>query len=407
MGQRLDRARGRTRALLGVLACSALLVGSGSASADTSSGGWSQARGGPGLADYSDSVGGLNASTVGGLHLLSSFPGSLGAVVAGVNYTAHLDPTAQARTLTAQSLSDGHVLWSQTACPGSGYLRSPVVGPTAIWVNDGQVLTVVSRTTHQVLACVNGVKPGTYGLLGPTQDADAVFTAHGNQVAAYDEATGTKRWQVTLPAGQASYAPAVDSGRVFVGAKGGTGGWVYALSATDGHLSWTFHRGARVLHLAVSGGRVFLGATPAALDEATGHLLWSKPSYGMGFGSQSPSTDGTRVYYLGDEGSCCGGLLYAFDAVTGKKIWSVGGAVPTYEGEGDVIVGGGVLYISDVVGDGSNTLVDAANGHIITTIPALLDWDQLASEAIPVDGSVYLVVVDTNTNVGELQRWGL
>lgn len=112
--------------------------------------------------------------------------------------------------------------------------------------------------------------------------------------------------------------PVVAADMIFVGSADGT---FQARSAANGNPLWSFKTGGKIRAAAlVNGNRVVVGSTDHfvyALDRRTGALLWR-------FDAGSPVT--TAPMLAGDRlviGTRDQGLLYALDAATGTRQWTV------------------------------------------------------------------------------------
>jgi outer membrane protein assembly factor BamB len=123
-------------------------------------------------------------------------------------------------------------------------------------------------------------------------------------VYAFDEATGNRRWSVTLPNVTES-SPAVAGRLVYVGCYDHN---VYALDARTGATRWTATTGNLVAGAAaVANGVVYVGSTDNheyGFDALTGATLWDATMTGPVQFSSPAIVDG-RVYVAADK-------LYAF-----------------------------------------------------------------------------------------------
>ena len=176
--------------------------------------------------------------------------------------------------------------------------------------------------------------PAGAPLYGPAAvSADAVyFVGDNGSLYKLARATGAQRWRVdlggrdirSLPSLLAqewddrTAAPVLDGGTVFVGSADGT---FHALNADSGKPRWTFKTGGKIRAAAlVAGERLFIGSMDHfvyALNRKTGAELWR-------FDTGSPVT--TTPVLAGDKlviGTRDQALLFALDAASGKKLWTV------------------------------------------------------------------------------------
>lgn len=184
------------------------------------------------------------------------------------------------------------------------------------------------------------------------------------QVYALDYVTNDARWTYTVRGKWAS-APAVKGDTVYVGTRNGPrdgdhNGAVYALAAGTGEVRWSFNTNDfQAQHLTVDEGIVYVATKEViqdgeyefhnegevfALDAATGQKRWS-------VSTNSPAS-GLRV----DNGSLyfnsIGDRTYAVDATTGAKRWSFAlpddRTRPPDVAAGSVYVGSGqTVYVLD------------------------------------------------------------
>ena len=293
--------------------------------------------------------------------------------------------------LYALRQSDGRRLWTVS-------VGSPLRSTPAIW--------------HDLV-----VTPGT--------------ASSGGFVAAYDAASGARRWRTRLNADVGAFvtAPAVYGGSVYLSA----GATIYALSASTGHLRWktTVASDGSVVDgpVAVSGGGEYVVAAANdgrvyELDAATGARRWTvKTASGIHTGGPAiysgivyvpegrESNEGTgfdiwalqvsdgRVLwhsYAGDDvhitpaagagmvviGSIDEGLR-ALDSRTGALRWT-----GPYEGEvlGGPAIANGVVYVGS---DSQLVARGAGTGALLYSTFDSLGYTFMSAPAI-VDGRVYV-----------------
>ena len=205
-----------------------------------------------------------------------------------------------------------------------------------------------------------------------TVDGDAVyFVADSGLLYKLDRRTGAELWHADIggagirslptgPAGEWDFAnasPVIANGSVFIGSADGV---FHALDATTGKSLWTFKSGGKFRAAAlVAGDRVYVGSMDNfvyALDRKNGAPLWR-------FDTGSPVT--TAPALAGDKiviGTRDQSLLYALDAGTGKKLWTVFYWLSWVESV-PVLADDGLLYI------GSSDcrrvrVIEPATGHV-------------------------------------------
>jgi outer membrane protein assembly factor BamB len=152
---------------------------------------------------------------------------------------------------------------------------------------------------------------------------------------------------------------------------------VYAISLATGKLDWEYQvnvpekTGPGPDGVAVANGVVY-GDTPTAafaLNAATGKVIWNNGSLlsnsssllgsssGQGSFEIQPTVAGGRVYLASAYGSGPGGgLLFALNASTGKKLWSFNTVIEAQPGVNALGLGSGGAWETPLVGtDGSVT----------------------------------------------------
>jgi outer membrane protein assembly factor BamB len=116
----------------------------------------------------------------------------------------------------------------------------------------------------------------------------------------------------------------------------------YALNATDGSVIWNYtFADSPSAEPAVDRGRVYIGAgtTFYALNASTGAQIWNHTGLGDITLHSAPNVHNNVVFFTSQEGS-----LYALDGTTGALVWEKNG-LGTYVYSTPAIVGG-VVYIA-------------------------------------------------------------
>jgi polyvinyl alcohol dehydrogenase (cytochrome) len=218
-------------------------------------------------------------------------------------------------SILALRLRDGSVAWADPTVNGDLWTLLQPVGPDFDFGAGPNLFTTTSPATgrpEQLLGA--GQKSGVYW--------------------AVDPATGKVAWQTRIgPAGDVTNA-GIEYGTATDGQR------IYAAEADTASLSYT---------LGGSGpyaGQTVTGGSWAALDPATGKILWQTPDpQGAADAGFVSTADG--VVYAGSM-AATGTNMYALDAATGKILWSFasGGSVSG----GAAITGGSVYWGSGYCG---------------------------------------------------------
>jgi len=140
---------------------------------------------------------------------------------------------------------------------------------------------------------------------------------HDGRVLCLEPAGGKTLWE--FQSGDSVLAaPAVDGGQLYFGSFDGK---VYALDAATGRLLWKRDTGKPVVSTpALTTDRVIVGSRSydfLGLERATGALAWKRYIWSSWVESSATVRDG--VVYVGSSDAAA---LYAFEAHSGRPIWS-------------------------------------------------------------------------------------
>lgn len=210
-------------------------------------------------------------------------PDSPISVANGLVYTGTHNFNNSAATLVAVDEATGAIVWNYEYYLSHG-------GVTGMVNSNGAAL-------------VDGDQDG---------DLDAYFGVYnwggvGDQAVSLDSATGAENWTQSINSNSTS-TPAVHNGKIFIGSDDGN---LYALSASDGTVIWTFATGGPIYGApAVSGdGKVCVGSldhTVYCVDEESGALVWSYFTGSSRLRSSPAIQEG--MLFIGNEN----GKVYAF-----------------------------------------------------------------------------------------------
>jgi len=237
---------------------------------------------------------------------------------------------------------------------------SPVAGGGSIYIlkNNG-ALYAVKRATGYVLW---KKKLGDLAASSPAYRNGTVFVTllqgkgtTGGRVAAVSVQFANILWSRSLPSRSES-SPLVVGDTLYYGSEDGT---VYALRTKDGRPRWTAKVGGAVKGgLAYDRGKLFFGDYSGrmhAYDAATGRKLWSVGTSGKPFGLGSggfyatPSVAFGRVYAGNTDGN-----MYSFSERNGALAWRTGT--------------GGYVYasapVADIAGLGPTVYVGSYDSHV-------------------------------------------
>jgi polyvinyl alcohol dehydrogenase (cytochrome) len=212
-------------------------------------------------------------------------------------------------SIVALKLSDGAVAWADKTLNSDMWTLIQPVGPDFDFGAGPNLFTTTSPVTgrpEQLLGA--GQKSGVYW--------------------AVDPATGKVVWQTQVGPVGVLYGTATDGRRIYA-ADGDFFGTPYTLGGSGPYA-----------------GQTVTGGSWAALDPATGKILWQTPDPQGAIDASFVSTANGVVY--GGSLAATGTDMYALDAATGKILWSFasGGSVTG----GAAIVDGSVYWGSGYCG---------------------------------------------------------
>jgi outer membrane protein assembly factor BamB len=223
--------------------------------------------------------------------------------------------TISDHTIRAYDGASGDLLWTH---PTGGAALSPTVayGTVFLQTNFFELDALDPATGDPKWSVGYGGSGG--GSSSPAVAGTRLFTADGdgNAVEAFRTTTGAWLWTTPVDARDGGSPTAAD-GMVFVGTSGISAHSLYALDQRSGAVVWKVATAEGVESTpAVANGTVYVGDDGGnlyAFRESDGTQLWRAHTQ-YGFGLSAPIVANGVVYAvtLG---------AYAFDAVTGKRLW--------------------------------------------------------------------------------------
>lgn len=240
--------------------------------------------------------------------------------------------------LWAVSEATGKSLWMMKTGPdmplawghesGDFITSSPtVIGDQLLFGSGDGYLYCVARQTGNLQW---RFKTGGRVRSSPAADAGVAYIgSQDGQVYAVDLGTGSERWHYAtegagLDSGKFGYdrrtvqsSPAVVGGTVYVGARDG---FLYALSAADGHLIWRFDHQISWVNSspAVIDGQVYAASSDGkfvqSVDARSGKENWRLSPESLFW--SSPAISGNVLYIGGATAT-----LFAVDRRSGKELW--------------------------------------------------------------------------------------
>jgi eukaryotic-like serine/threonine-protein kinase len=286
------------------------------------------------------------------------------AVVNGILYIGSND-----QHLYALNATDGSVVWTYLL-GGKPHDSSPLVvnGMVYIGARDGYFYALNAGT---------GALAWKYRTWKPWESAayanGTVFVGSDqSKVFAFDAVTGALRWTADT-GGRVRCTPSISNGVLYVGADDYR---TYAFDAATGSLKWKSeifpNLGIVRSSPAVANGLVYvdtgetvpMGGHTYALDADTGAVVWS---HTMGDYATSSPAVANGVVYTGSFDF----TIYAFDALTGEKLWGSSVTAMTGGIESSIAVVGGSLFVGS--NDGSLYAFALAPGDPVQNFVGISD----------------------------------
>jgi outer membrane protein assembly factor BamB len=312
------------------------------------------------------------------------------AVVNGVVFFGSADH--QMRAVDADT---GALVWSRDM--GGEVFSSPAVVNGRVYVgsNDQHVYALNAADGSVVWSSLLGGKPFDSSPL--VVNGMMYIGARDGFFYALDAGTGAIAWKYRTwkPWESAVYA----NGAVYVGSDQSK---VFAFDALTGALNWTADTGGRVRSTpSISNGVLYVGADDYrtyAFDAATGALKWKSEVFpNLGIVRSSPAVANGLVYVDTGETVPMGGHTYALDADTGAVVWShIMGDYAT----SSPAVANGVVYTGSF--DYTIYAFDALTGEKLWNSSVTAMHGGIESSIAVVGGSLFV-----GSNDGNLYAFGL
>jgi len=260
-----------------------------------------------------------------------------------------------------------------------------IVGDTVYFASDDAVVHAVGRTSGTETWKAKLSRPTVRGPLGA--DGRLYLADEEGRILALDPSNGgATRWQSAATYPNTTELISVNGSLYF-----GTGaGLLVALDAGTGAEEWTLQvtpAGQSLHNPAYADGFIYVGSVGAgffAVDVSTHRIAWTGDLHGDDTGTASAANG---VAFIGTNADATAGQLHAFDAKTGKPLWT--GPSPMLTTPNVV---GGIAYTSTMQG-----LVDA-----LDAATGALRWSvQLSGKIRPmaVVGTTLYLSADTEQRV--------
>jgi outer membrane protein assembly factor BamB len=270
--------------------------------------------------------------------------------------------------------------WSRDlSANGVETISYPLIAQGLVLVTTaGQANTLMALDENTGATVWSAAINGTFGFVNAAYDSGKVFVVNfDGLMKAFDAASGTLLWSVSLP-GQSAFTspPTAVNGIVYEGGAG-VGGTVYAVDETNGAVLWTMPvENGDHSSPAVTGGNIYVSyACPQsyAFNATTGQQLWHYSSCCEGGGGATPVVNAGQVYVRDDLCDQTSGLV--LDANTGTVIGGFNSDRPP------AFIGNLALYFQ------SGTLVGVENGQVLWSFAG---DGQLTSAPVIVNQTIYI-----------------
>jgi outer membrane protein assembly factor BamB len=218
---------------------------------------------------------------------------------------------------------DGSINWvfstGFSVCPNKPMLKdNAVYGAFYNSYSQGRMYKINASTGHELWNVSLSAGPWDNSITADGQGRIFLAIYCDNTMNAYDESNGQLLWTYSLHDRSLSFN-AYHNGCVFIA---DTQGYVYALTASSGHLLWETKIGGDcdISSPTISGGLLFIGTRDGpdgafyALNESTGSILWRYP---IGASVTAPPSIVNGMMLCGSDGW----NMYAFDVGAGSGEW--------------------------------------------------------------------------------------
>lgn len=300
-----------------------------------------------------------------------NFPTPL--VTHGYVYAYGSDANASTLQLTALNASTGKIVWSTvlshsgpSSNSGLTYANGVVYAGGSESDKDGLTYAVNAKTGQLLRAFDTGSNTGSSGPIwsAPSVANGILYVRTLYTIQAFNISTGAHLWTVKHGGKPSSDSGvtisnnlAIYSESMIQYSEGKQRSYtkLYALDAKTGAQKWAVRgtAGAFGTNIAVAKGVVYAkGSDVTAYNETTGKMIWTVAASPSSSPSQGIAVANGVVFSVQWNNSGASALLLAFNATTGKKLWSY-----TYN-QGFLfcpIVANGMVYI----GNGRNLLAFA------------------------------------------------
>jgi outer membrane protein assembly factor BamB len=321
------------------------------------------------------------------------------AVANGIVYTTSPNATSH-NSLDALQEKTGTILWqrqlpSRNGPGGGGYFIAVAGG--LVYLDDGPYAEAYNATTGAIIWS-RAIAPENAMVVDNGVlyvQSELGYPKGQSSLYALDAQTGTTLWNVVMQQSLSSASPAVANGIIYVGAMDGT---FLALHTSNGSTLWTAFLGtnnAIITAPVVDKGVVYVEADSTGLfafDAQTGHKRWFAPSDPY---VGSPAVAYGLVFVI--EGV---GAIQAYKETTGKVVWQ-----HTRQALLDTLysatVANGVVYAS--ANSGGPIAFDARTGKRLYTYDNHPTQGESDSSPVVANGMVFFNMLYTYNYTDALQ----
>ena len=220
--------------------------------------------------------------------------------------------------------TNGSIHWTYDLGPGVDCVTKPLLKDQMLYIatfegyDYGQLYALAVSDGHELWHIDLPGGPWDNSITADSLGHIFIAIFGSSTLNAYYESNGSFLWEYHLHANPLSFN-AYHNGKVFIA---DTGGYVYALIVSTGHLLWETKVGGTcdISSPTLSGGLLFIGTRDGpdgafyALNESTGTILWR---YGIGASVTAPPSIVDGMMLCGSDGW----NMYAFDVGDGGGDW--------------------------------------------------------------------------------------